>query len=99
MLTEEPHEGGPSLWETPRSPWSGRAPESTLHSVASHVCSQLCHQLTQRDRKRQPVELVFPVRMLLNMLFITLPSGCPYDDVPREGILSCLVGERAVFLS
>lgn len=85
--------------ETPVSPRGDRAPESTLHRVASHMGSQLCHQLTQRDRKRQPVELVFPVRMLLNMLFITLPSGCPYDDVPREGVLFRLVGERAVSLS
>ena len=38
--------------------------------------------------RNSPVELIFPVRMLLNMLFITLHSVCPRNEVPWEGVLS-----------
>lgn len=43
------------------------------------------HRATVRN---SPVELMFPVRMLLNVLFITLHSMCPCNEVPWEGVLS-----------
>lgn len=46
-----------------------------------------------------PVELIFPGRRLLDMLFTTLSNGCPCNDVPWEGVRSRWVEERAVCLS
>lgn len=55
---EEPNEWGPSLLETLISIWNSGAPGIHPLQVGSHMRSQWCwaqcHQLTQRDRKRQP---------------------------------------------
>lgn len=65
------------------------SPPAWRNSTSSH----------RRAVRDGPVELVFPVRMLLNMLFITLRSMGPCNEVPREDVLSRLGrGKSCVFI-
>lgn len=83
-----------------RFPQEQGAPEYTLHRVAcTHALSGTGRNATSPHRRTgrdSLVELVFPVRMLLNRLSIPLPRRCPCIDGPWEGILSRWVGERAL---
>lgn len=95
VLIKEPNGGGASLLETLGSlPGAAEPPGASSMVVCSftHALSPVSwhnaasvHRATARN---SPVELTFPVRMLLNMLFITLYSVCPCNEVPWEGVLS-----------
>lgn len=93
-VTEESPEWGPSLLETPGSlPGVAEPPGAHLHRavwVHTHALTCAWRNATGLHRgtvRSGPVELILPVRMLLNMVFITLNSVCPCNEVPWEGVL------------
>lgn len=79
--------------DTGVSPWSRGVPGSppAPSCSGSHVLSPAWRNATglhRRTVRSSLVELILPVRMPLNMVFITLNSVCPCNEVPREGVLS-----------
>lgn len=76
------------LSSEPRSPREPTCTELFRFTRALTCAWRNATGLHRRTVGSGPVELRLPVRMLLNMVFITLNSVCPCNEVPREGVLS-----------